>query len=124
MSANWLILAAAPLLLSLAQPAGAGDAANGEKVFSKCRACHTIEQGGKSQLGPNLHGVVGRAAGKATGFNYSKVLLGSAIVWTEDKLDAYLADPKGAIPGNKMAFVGLKRPEERADVIAYMTQAK
>ncbi|MBM3490516.1 MAG: cytochrome c family protein [Alphaproteobacteria bacterium] len=119
---SFLVLLLAQFLLLGA--AAAGDAANGEKVFAKCRACHSVEPGGRNQQGPNLHGVVGRPAGKAAGFNYSKVLLQSGVVWTEDKLDAYLADPKGMLPGNRMLFIGLKQAKERSDVIAYLKQTK
>lgn len=99
----------------------AGDAEAGRKVFNQCKACHTVEPG-KNRVGPHLHGVVGRAAGAVEGFKYSKAMLESGITWTPEQLDKYLADPKGFIPGNKMAFAGLKAAEDRANVIAFMQQ--
>lgn len=103
--------------------APAGDAAAGEKVFDQCKACHTVEAG-KNRIGPSLHGVVGRKAGAVEGFNYSPALKGSNLTWDAATLDKYLADPKGFIPGNKMAFAGLKKSEDRANVIAYLAQQK
>lgn len=118
-----LALAAAPVLASPALAQAAGDAAAGEKVFNQCKACHTIEAG-KNRVGPSLHGVVGRQAGSVEGFTYSPAMKSSGLTWTPETLDKYLADPKGAIPGNKMAFAGLKKPEDRANVIAYLSQQK
>lgn len=107
-------------LASLSQPAAAaGDAKEGEKVFKKCAICHTLEPGGK-KVGPSLHGVFGRTSGTLDGFNYSKAMKEAAIVWSEETIDQYLADPKGFIPKNKMIFPGLKKADERADVIAYL----
>ncbi|QCO19737.1 cytochrome c family protein (plasmid) [Azospirillum brasilense] len=99
--------------------AAAQDAAAGEKVFNQCKACHTIEAGGPNRVGPNLHGVVGRKAGSVETFKYSDAMK-SAGAWDEATLDAYLADPKGAVPGNKMAFAGVKNEQARKDLIAYL----
>ncbi|MEQ9640949.1 MAG: cytochrome c family protein [Alphaproteobacteria bacterium] len=97
-----------------------GDAALGEKVFRKCKACHTLENGGKHKIGPNLHGLIGRISGTAKGYKYSKAMKAAGIVWTEANLAAYLAGPKTFVPGNKMPFPGLKKAEDRANVIAYL----
>ncbi len=99
-----------------------GDAAAGEKVFRKCKACHVIDQE-KNRLGPHLVGIMGRAAGSVEGFNYSPAMQDSGITWDETSLDEYLADPKGYIPKNKMAFVGLKKDDDRANIIAYLKEA-
>jgi cytochrome c len=99
--------------------ASAQDVAKGEQVFKKCATCHSIEPGAK-KIGPSLHGVVGRPAGTLEGFNYSEAMKTSGKVWDDATLDAYLADPKGYIPKNKMAFVGLKEAKDRQDVIAYL----
>jgi cytochrome c len=120
-------LAAAAMLLGVALATGSaradGDAAKGEAVFRKCKACHTLEAGAKHRIGPNLHGVLGRKAGGAEGFKYSQAMQESGIVWDEETLDGYLADPKGFIPKNKMAFAGIKDAQERADVISYLEEA-
>ncbi len=108
--------------LSLVTPALAdGDAAQGEKVFGKCKACH--EFAAKNKVGPTLHGVIGRKAGTVEGFKYSEAMVNSGITWDVTTLTAYLKDPKGYVPGNKMAFAGLKKDEEVVDVIAYIQQA-
>lgn len=115
------VLAAVPAVMLLSGTAFAqvGDAAAGEKVFNQCKACHTLEQG-KHRVGPSLHGVIGRKAGSAEGFKYSDPMIKSGITWNAEELDKYLADPKGFIPGNKMAFAGLKKDEDRKNVIAYL----
>jgi cytochrome c len=103
----------------------AGDPANGEKVFKRCMACHVVNAE-QNRVGPYLKGVVGRQAGHVEGFKYSEAMAAKGaegLVWDDATLDAYLADPKGYVPKNKMAFPGLKKPEERADVIAYLKQA-
>ena len=97
----------------------AGDASKGEIVFKKCKACHVVEEG-KNKTGPSLYGVVGRAAGSIEGYKYSKAMAGSGLVWDAETLDAYLTNPKKYLKGTKMAFAGLKKEKDRADVIAYL----
>lgn len=96
-----------------------GDAAAGETIFIQCRACHTVEPG-QNRVGPTLHGVVGRAAGAVPGYNYSPANRNSALVWTEEQLFAYLEAPQKVMPGTKMAYGGLRNPQARADLIAYL----
>ncbi len=112
-------------VLSSASMAAAqtGDAAKGERVFSQCKTCHTVDKGGKNGVGPNLAGVFGRKAGTVDGFKFSEAMTGSGIVWDEKVLAEYLKDPKGRIPGNKMAFVGIKRQDQLDDLIAYLQKA-
>ena len=116
------ILAAAAITLAAGGAAAEGDAALGEKVFKKCKACHSLEAG-KKKIGPSLNGVFGRTSGTVEGFKYSKAMVEAAIVWDETTVDAYLADPKGYIPKNKMAFPGVKKEADRANVIAYLMEA-
>lgn len=100
-----------------------GDAAKGEKVYAKCKACHMVGPDAKNRVGPTLNGIVGRTAGTVEGFKYSDAVMAKnaeGFVWTEENIDAYLADPKGFLPGNKMTFPGLKKEDDRENVIAYL----
>ena len=99
-----------------------GDAAKGEKVFAKCKACHSLEAG-QNKVGPSLAGLFGRKAGSVEGFKYSDAMVNSGVTWDEAQLSKYLENPKEAVAGNKMAFPGLKKEEDRNDVIAYLKQA-
>jgi cytochrome c len=117
------VAAALGLVAALVFAAGtaqAADAAKGEKAFAKCKACHTIDKGGKNRVGPNLHGVVGRKAGTVDGYKYSKGMMESGLTWDEATLDKYLEKPKDVVPKTKMAFAGVKKADERADLIAYL----
>lgn len=96
-----------------------GDAAAGEKAFAVCKTCHAVEAG-KNMVGPSLHGLIGRHSGEIPGFTYSAANKGSGIVWSEAKLFQYLEAPQRVIPGTKMTYTGLKDPQKRADVIAYL----
>jgi cytochrome c len=99
-----------------------GDAANGEKVYKKCKTCHVVDKE-QNKVGPHLVDIIGRASGTVEGFKYSDAMKDSGVTWDETTLAAYLADPKGYIIGNKMTFVGLKKEEDIADVIAYLKEA-
>ena len=117
-----MVLGAAVAAAVLGTGAQAGDAAAGKKVYNKCRACHTVDEGGANKVGPNLYGVIGREAGAVEGFKYSKALKESGIVWTEEKLGEFLTKPKAVLPKTKMAFPGLKKPEDIANLLAYMKE--
>ena len=99
-----------------------GDPANGEKVFRKCKACHALEPG-KNKVGPSLAGVFGRTAGTVEGFKYSSAMTDSGIVWDEETMDGFLEKPKQVVPKTRMAFAGLKKEQDRMDVIAYLQEA-
>ena len=118
------IAAAAALVLAVWQGAAvAQDTAAGEKVFAKCKACHAVGEGAKNKVGPELNGIVGRAAGSLPDYKYSKAMEGKGaegLIWDEASLAAYLADPRGFVKGTKMAFAGLKKPEDLENIIAYL----
>ena len=98
-----------------------GDPEQGEKVFNKCKVCHVADEE-ENKIGPTLVGIFGRPAGSVEGFKYSDAMKESGVTWDEETLAAYVADPKGYIQGNKMAFPGLKKEQEIADVIAYLQE--
>jgi len=101
------------------------EAAEGKKIFNRvCNACHTDQAGGPKKLGPSLFGVVGRKAGTIEGFRYSDANKKSGVTWTPEELDKYLKDPKAVVPGTTMAFAGLKKDDDRKDVIAYLQTLK
>lgn len=118
-------LAALLALPAFAQDAAtvAGDPAAGEKVFKKCAACHSLDPSGKSKVGPDLYGVIDRPTASVADFKYSDAMakLGAeGHVWSVEEIEKYLENPKAMVPGTKMTFVGLKKPEDRADVVAYI----
>ncbi len=100
-----------------------GDPALGKTAFNKCAACHSIKEG-ENKIGPSLHGVVGRPSHSIEGFNYSEAMKAYNVTWDPATLDHYLADPRGVVNGTKMIFVGLKKDDERANVIAYLETLK
>ena len=116
-----LILAAA-LVLAAAAAWADGDAARGEKRFEDCVACHSTESG-VNNVGPSLHGLFGRKAGEAADFRYSPALKKSAITWTPQTLDTFIADPQKAVPANRMPYAGMPDASDRADLIAYLQKA-
>jgi cytochrome c len=117
--------ALAALGLALATPlaAAAQDAAAGQRVFNQCRACHSIEAGGRNGVGPNLAGIIGRKAGLAEGFRYSPALRERAeggLTWDEETLRAYIQNPRAVIPGGSMTYPGLRNDQQINDLIAYL----
>lgn len=118
-------LAVLALAFSVSGAAGADepDLALGEKLFARCKACHTLDEGGKNVIGPNLHGIFGKTAGTHEGVTYSKAMKAKGeegLVWTEETMMTYLEKPSAMVPGTSMAFPGLKKPHERASLIAYL----
>ncbi|WP_354544286.1 cytochrome c family protein [Roseovarius sp. MBR-78] len=111
--------AEAPAEGAFAALVAAADVAEGEKIFRRCAACHAVEQG-KNKVGPSLYGVVGRDIASAEGFNYSDALKGLEGEWTVDKLSAWIENPRGFAPGNRMGYPGLKDEQDRANVIGYL----
>ena len=99
-----------------------GSVEQGKKVFKKCAACHSINQGGGNKIGPALYSIVGRAVGDVPGYKYSKALSSYGKKWSFEELNGFLLKPAKWIKGNKMGFAGLKKDEDRASVILYMNQ--
>jgi len=98
-----------------------GDCAKGAKIFKqKCAQCHTYAEGAGNKTGPLLHGLFGRKTGSVPGYEYTAANKDKNIEWNEQTLDIYLTNPKKYIPGTKMIFAGLKKPQERADLIAFL----
>lgn len=109
---------ASVICLVLATPAGAaGDPARGEEIYSRCLACHSPD---RNRTGPKHCDLIGRKAGTAPGFSYSKAMRQSNIVWDDQSLDRFLAAPPRAMPGTTMTYAGIKPAQERADLIAYL----
>jgi len=102
--------------------AHAQDIEAGETVFKKCSACHAVGPDAKNRVGPQLNGLFGRTAGSVEGYRYSDANANSGIVWSEDIFAEYIRNPRGYIPGTKMAFVGLKKDDEIANITAYLKQ--
>ena len=113
-----LLGAAALVLFGAAQSAGQ-DIAAGEKLFGRCKACHAVEPG-KTGIGPSLAGIWGEEAGEVDDFEYSEAMEHSGLVWNQANLDKYLADPRGVVPGTKMAFGGVKDAAKRQEIINYL----
>lgn len=122
---NRMQLTAWILATCLAGPALAegGDPAAGEKVFSKCKACHQVGPDAKNRVGPELNGIIGRPIAALPDFKYSEAFQEKAaegMVWSEENLTIYLQKPKDFIPGNKMTFPGLRKEEDITNVLAYL----
>ncbi|KOS21888.1 Cytochrome c [Escovopsis weberi] len=101
-----------------------GDAKKGLKLFTtRCQQCHTLEKGGSHGTGPNLHGLFGRSTGSAAGYNYSDANKKAGITWSEETLYTYLENPKKYIPGTKMAFGGLKKHDDKNNLVKYLKEA-
>jgi cytochrome c len=114
-------LALAPIGGALAQDADAG-----QRVFNQCRACHTINAGGRNGVGPNLHGFWGRQAGQVQGFRYSanmQQLAQQGLTWDEATLRRYLTNPKDVVPNGSMAFNGIRNEQQMNDLLAYLQRA-
>lgn len=108
------------ILTGLGESYLSADLANGARQFRRCQSCHTLNEGGRHTVGPNLHGTVGVPAAGQDGFSYSRQLTEAGLVWDADTLDAWINNPRALVPGNRMSFVGLRDADDRRDVIAYI----
>ena len=113
---------AAAFALAAGSAAGAGgDAARGAQRYARCAACHALEH---DRVGPRHCGLIGRRAGSVPGFEYSPAMKRSELVWNRETLNRFLADPPKAVPGTTMTYAGVGDPQERADLIAYLSSAR
>jgi cytochrome c len=109
---------------AVVETAAAAAGFSGKDSYAKCVACHTIDKGGRNGVGPNMHGVVGRAVASLEGFSYSAAMKAKGGVWDEAALDAYLENPRKAVVGTKMSFAGLSNADERKALIEYLKAQK
>jgi cytochrome c len=107
-------------IAALPAPYSAANYEAGRRVFAQCRSCHTIVAGAPNRVGPNLHGVFGREIGSIEGYAYSQPVQDADFMWDADHLDHWLANPQTFLPGNRMAFAGVRDETQRRDVIAYV----
>lgn len=108
------------LLAALPVAYQAADLDNGRRVFARCRACHTVAEGARNMTGPNLWGVFGQPAAAREDFNYSPALREAGFDWDAERLDQWLENPREFLPGNRMAFAGVREPDDRRDLIAWL----
>lgn len=120
---KFVLLGAVLAAVLVAQPAAAGDEKLGQKVFKKCKACHTVGEGAKNKIGPHLNELFGRTAGSLEGYKYSKAMqakAGEGLVWDQETLTAFLTKPKKYMPGTKMSFAGVRKPADMENLLAYL----
>ena len=110
----------ATAMAALPAPYAAADYEGGRRVFAQCRSCHTIDAGAPNRTGPNLHGLFGRQAGSVEGFAYSDAVKAAGFAWDSERLEHWLENPRSFLPGNRMAFAGVRDEQQRHNLIAYL----
>ncbi len=113
------LFAASAIVMAASGVLAAGNIAKGKKIAKKCTACHTLNEGGKNRLGPNLFDILDKPAGAVKGYKYSKAMSASGIIWDGATFTEFVAKPKKVIKGTKMSFAGIKKATQRADLLAY-----
>lgn len=108
------------ILASLGEPYSSANLDNGRRLFRRCASCHTLGDGERHLVGPNLHAMFGREVGAAEGFRFSRALEQADFIWSKAELDEWLANPRTYLPGNRMSFVGLRNEADRNDLIAFL----
>ena len=116
---NLLVVVGIIIVILIFSVANAADPVNGKKVFKKCVACHSLQEG-KNKIGPSLYNLLDRKAGLVEGYKYSKAMKNSGVVWDEESLDKFLTKPRKFIPKTKMAFRGIKNKSLRDDLISFL----
>jgi cytochrome c len=111
-------MASAIFLAGLSPASATGNAENGKRLYNQCRSCHTPD---KSSIGPKHCDLINRKIASVPGYQYSPAMQQSEIIWTPENIDQFLANPGQFIPRNFMPFAGIKKPEERSDIIAYLS---
>lgn len=119
-----LVLGAALFAFCTSAALAGGDAKKGQQDFARCAICHTTAKDGGNGVGPNLFGIVGRKSASQPDFYYSQALRSAGVVWTPDKLDAWIKSPAAMVPGNRMAFAGIADAGQRADIESYLATLK
>lgn len=112
--------ATSAILASLGPEYAAANLTNGARQFRRCQSCHTLSDGGRHTVGPNLHGIIDAPAANAERFSYSSQLENADLTWDLETLSAWIENPRALVPGNRMSFVGLRDADDRRDVIAYI----
>ncbi len=107
-------------IAALPAPYNAAEYEAGRRVFAQCRSCHTVDAGAGNRVGPNLHGLFTREIGAVEGFTYSPAVQNANFAWTPEQLDHWLENPQTFLPGNRMAFAGVRDETQRRDLIAYL----
>ena len=105
---------------ALPEPYNTGDYERGESLFRQCATCHLLDPEAGNRVGPNLHGVFQRGVGELEGFNYSDAVLEADFQWTPEQLDDWLENPRAFLPGNRMSYAGMRRPNDRTDLITFL----
>ena len=118
---NLLVVVGIIIVILIFSVANAADPVNGKKVFKKCVACHSLQEG-KNKIGPSLYNLLDRKAGLVEGYKYSKAMKSSGVVWDEESLDEFLTKPRKVIPKTKMSFRGIKNKSLRDDLISFLKQ--
>ena len=113
------LCATAAIVITASQALASGDIVKGKKLSNKCKSCHTLNEGGKNRLGPNLFDILNKPAGAVEGYKYSKAMSASGIVWDDSTFIEFVAKPKKVVKGTKMSFKGIKKATQRADLLAY-----
>ena len=123
MNSLLIVVALAAASTTTATATATADPAHGQRLFLQCQACHSIAKGQPHKIGPNLNGTIGAAAASRIGYAYSAALTKAALTWDDATLDRWLVRPTAVVPGTKMVFAGVAKPQDRADLIAYLKRA-